>query len=1292
MALLVLGGVAAMRVPVSYLPERSFPELRLELRLDAPSTLEATTRRYVQPLEAAIRAVGGVESMAGQVTPAGGMLRIRFHPGVDVEVKAARLESELAAYRRDLPRGARLELWPGRQGEETPAAIVWYRIEERVSERARDVERRLLDLPSVRGVEVGGIPRRELRVRPGSSAVSQAQLLAALDGELSKHRLGALEGAGRRTPVWLDEHRGEGATAIPVAVSDAVLPMAAVATIEPTASEPWWLARRQGRAGVVFFVSREHEASPLAFRRAVEQVLAADAGGDREAYEFLVDEAEPLHRLLHRAALGLLGAALAMAAVGGWLGGVRGAAVGLVALPLGSAAGFQGLWLARLGLDVATLPPFAIALAGALLAGSLPRSGRTRVWAWIAACSLPLAVALAGGDLGPMLAEPTRVFLVVLGAASLALGVLPRVALAAPGSRWLRRVLNTGLRGSATVALVFVTLVYGLFVVSGKTLTPRAGSLTMAALDLVVEVGFAEGGSLEQAERQIMTLENHLSTLDAIASHWTVLGRSMGRVGVTLAPGHRSHHQLVALVRRLEIELAGLGASVTVIPLASGAGATPPLRWSSSQEDRAEFDPKTAHQYKFILRSTDLAALRSAEESLTEVLRDADHWLFPRTVRTDWREPQIRLELVPKPGVPTELWQRALEAVSRRALWPVSRPLAGRDDLELRVLPQDGPRSVDDVPSRQEILGLRLPTTVVGSDLDTPLAVGELFDLVERVESTGIKRQSGRFVLPVSLTLRGMIRAHRMDGARAVNKRLSQPLPVGVEIERPSLSDWRIRREQWRMLGIASVFPCLLLAVAVCRLDGFWRALAALAAPVAGLASASPLVLAERGSIDEVTLLALAAILAPTLAVALEVASAVWRPRASLAGGFTRRWLESTAGPMTLALSGVLVLLLLPGLGLSADREPWVLPLRAAGLAGLGSMLTAFLVVPAWIGAGRAWKRRDRAEIRRRRRPPEWLEPGGLELGARRLAKVYGDGFTALSAVDFRLEPGIVGLLGPNGAGKTTLLRLLCGLLEPSRGQVIYRGVPVTPDNLAEYRKLVGFLPQEFNAYEGMAAAHFLDYWALERGMIQRRQRRDEVERVLDLVGLSDVAGRKVRQFSGGMRRRIGIARALLGDPPIVIVDEPTTGLDVESRNRLRESLLAVAGERVIVFSTHIASDIAAAATRVLLLHQGRLLYDGAARELIERAEGRVFETVLSDADLREFSHRYRVSTRVRVRDGIRVRAVTLGDDEPAGEVVIPNLEEAYLATLGEVEERRRRDAQPKTAAARLLDVASWRS
>jgi ABC-type multidrug transport system ATPase subunit len=287
----------------------------------------------------------------------------------------------------------------------------------------------------------------------------------------------------------------------------------------------------------------------------------------------------------------------------------------------------------------------------------------------------------------------------------------------------------------------------------------------------------------------------------------------------------------------------------------------------------------------------------------------------------------------------------------------------------------------------------------------------------------------------------------------------------------------------------------------------------------------------------------------------------------------------------------------------------------------------------------------------------------GARLGLRSRPP-YADGVRALDRVSFTLEPGIVGLLGPNGAGKTTLLRILTGILEPTRGGIRYAGVPVEVGNLGAYRERIGFLPQGFDAYPGFTAEQFLDYWARERGMSDPQRRRHEIATLLAAVGLAEHAGRPVRDFSGGMRQRVGIARALLGAPPVLVVDEPTTGLDLEARRRFRDALKAIAAERIIVFSTHIASDVEAVASRLLLLHGGRMRFDGTPAELVARARGRVFEALVDDADLVELGRRFRVTSRVREVDGVRVRAVAPRGAALGGPAVEPNLEEAYLAEL----------------------------
>jgi ABC-2 type transport system ATP-binding protein len=326
----------------------------------------------------------------------------------------------------------------------------------------------------------------------------------------------------------------------------------------------------------------------------------------------------------------------------------------------------------------------------------------------------------------------------------------------------------------------------------------------------------------------------------------------------------------------------------------------------------------------------------------------------------------------------------------------------------------------------------------------------------------------------------------------------------------------------------------------------------------------------------------------------------------------------------------------------------------------------ASLILPAAIEALlRDVRRRGGAAARAASRPAVWSAAGAVpHLAVRNLTKVYGGGFRALHRVSFDLGPGVVGLLGPNGAGKTTLLRSLTGLLQPTRGVIEYGGVPVGRDNLAEFRRAIGFLPQEFNAYAGLTAAQFLDYWALERGISAAGSRASEVARLLAVARLEAHADRKLRDFSGGMRQRIGIARAMIGDPPLLVVDEPTTGLDIEARAHFRELITALARDRIIILSTHIASDVESTASRLLLLSRGRLCWDGSPEALIARARGRVFETVAAEEEARALVHRYRITTRVRLADGVRLRGIGIGDEPMPGPAVEPTLEEAYLAEI----------------------------
>ena len=273
----------------------------------------------------------------------------------------------------------------------------------------------------------------------------------------------------------------------------------------------------------------------------------------------------------------------------------------------------------------------------------------------------------------------------------------------------------------------------------------------------------------------------------------------------------------------------------------------------------------------------------------------------------------------------------------------------------------------------------------------------------------------------------------------------------------------------------------------------------------------------------------------------------------------------------------------------------------------------------------------------------------------------------ALADIDLDLEPGVIGLLGPNGAGKTTLLRLLATALPPSQGEVRVLGRDLeVPAERTDIRRRLGYLPQEVGFPRGFTAFGFVDYIALLKEWAEPASRHAEVRRVLDQVGLSDVATKRIRAMSGGQRRRVALAQALLGSPPVLILDEPTTGVDPEQRVTLRTVLAEIARTSVVVLSTHQTEDVAALCERVVVLDRGRIRYDGPVVELVDRAAGRVWFADQPDpaatVSWRTGTGRYR-NVAAQARAGV--------------EHVEPSLEDAYLLLRGGLP-----DSRPAAGAA----------
>ncbi len=270
------------------------------------------------------------------------------------------------------------------------------------------------------------------------------------------------------------------------------------------------------------------------------------------------------------------------------------------------------------------------------------------------------------------------------------------------------------------------------------------------------------------------------------------------------------------------------------------------------------------------------------------------------------------------------------------------------------------------------------------------------------------------------------------------------------------------------------------------------------------------------------------------------------------------------------------------------------------------------------------------------------------------LDKSYGR-TRALSGVDLDLAPGITGLLGPNGAGKTTLLRILATALAADSGTVRILGAdPTTTDGRVTVRRRLGYVPQETGFPRGFTAFAFVDYLAILKEWTDVTARHDEVRRVVDLVGLAEVATKRVSALSGGQRRRVVLAQALLGRPDLLVLDEPTTGLDPAQRGRLRDVLGRAGETSTVVISTHQTEDVAALCERVVVIDAGRVLFDGTVTELVAQAAGRVWMATERDPAAQ---HAWRTGSG---------RFRNVGDPPPSAELIEPALEDAYLLLVGD--------------------------
>lgn len=287
-----------------------------------------------------------------------------------------------------------------------------------------------------------------------------------------------------------------------------------------------------------------------------------------------------------------------------------------------------------------------------------------------------------------------------------------------------------------------------------------------------------------------------------------------------------------------------------------------------------------------------------------------------------------------------------------------------------------------------------------------------------------------------------------------------------------------------------------------------------------------------------------------------------------------------------------------------------------------------------------------------------------MNITTNNLDKTYRGGVHALNNVTLTITSGMFGLLGPNGAGKTTLMRILTGILRPTNGMLQIGDYNVsTEQGRKAIKRVLGYLPQDFGIYPDLSAREFLDYIGMLKGLSDRTARYKRVEELLEIVSLTPVSNRKLKTFSGGMKRRIGIAQALLNDPQLLIVDEPTSGLDPEERIRFRNLLSDLGGNRTIILSTHIVEDIAQTCQKLAIMNEGHIIFQGSVIDLLSKAQGKVW--IVTTQGIKPEGN-ISIMTTLHLSGSVQYRVVGELYDRRGAILAEPNLEDGYVWQMHE--------------------------
>ena len=291
-----------------------------------------------------------------------------------------------------------------------------------------------------------------------------------------------------------------------------------------------------------------------------------------------------------------------------------------------------------------------------------------------------------------------------------------------------------------------------------------------------------------------------------------------------------------------------------------------------------------------------------------------------------------------------------------------------------------------------------------------------------------------------------------------------------------------------------------------------------------------------------------------------------------------------------------------------------------------------------------------------------------MELLIQNISKTYANGVRALKGVSLTIPTGMFGLLGPNGSGKTTLMRSIATLQEVDHGSIHLNGLDVLRQK-EDVRRVLGYLPQEFGLYPSVTALQLLSHLAFLKGITQRRERFETVASILRQTNLWDARNRKLGTFSGGMKQRFGVAQALLGNPELIIVDEPTAGLDPEERSRFLNLLSEIGENVVVILSTHIVEDVSELCTNMAIIEEGKVRYTGRPQPAIDTIRGKTWRTVITRTQLAEYEQKYEIISKRLAAGKTILHVLSPERPDPSFEPVQPDLRDVYFSILSSSEQ-----------------------